>query len=204
MFRTEEPEEAGDPWLGPLLAVRTRMLVLLEDRSQPLRRRLAMVLALARDSQLLLDEDRGDALGSLAAAWQCRIPAAEGSGLFPQGFRFLAGLEVLEPDWPDLLRRAEETESYWDEALLERIAAYFLFRHGLKAVNDGDLLSRIALAVFAVAAAARLAPLCGLAEALGRFSREIEHDEENLRSFREAFWQREELSLDRYWEELSN
>ena len=204
VFRTEEPEEAGDPWLGPLLAVRTRMLVLLEDRSQPLRRRLAMVLALARDSQLLLDEDRGDALGSLAAAWQCRIPAAEGPGLFPQGFRFLAGLEVLEPDWPDLLRRAEETESYWDEALLERIAAYFLFRHGLKAVNDGDLLSRIALAVFAVAAAARLAPLCGLAEALGRFSREIEHDEENLRSFREAFWQREELSLDRYWEELSN
>lgn len=198
-----EPE-AGDPWLEPLLAARRRLLDLLRDRSRPLRRRLADLLELARAAQWVLDRDRAEDLIPLAKTWRPRaqqMPA--GPGLFPAALRLLAGLEILEPDWPDLLRAAEATESGpADEALLERIGTYFLFRYGLKAVNDGDLLSWIELCVFAMLTVERLAAVCGLPEALGRFSREIEHDPENLEALREAFWQEGTLSLEHFRETL--
>ena len=89
-----------------------------------------------------------------------------------------------------------------DEALLERIGSYFLFRYGLKAVNDGDLLSWVELCVFALLAVERLAAVCGLPEALGRFSREIEHDWDNLEALRQAFRQDGRFSLSRFAGEL--
>ena len=202
---SEEAGEPGDPWLGPLLAVRGRMFALLGDRSQPLRRRLWEILSLARDAQELLDDDRAEDLPALAGGWRGEESPASGAGLglFPAGLRFLSSLEALEADWRDLLRAAERAEPpAADPALLERIAAYFLFRHVLKAVNDGELLSRTALCAFAVLAAQRLAAVCGLPEALGRLSRELEHDQDNLEAFRRAFWEREELSLERFREEL--
>ena len=48
----------------------------------------------------------------------------------------------------------------------------------------------------------RLAAVCGLSEALRRFSCEIEHSEENLERLLEAFWQRETFSLERFQSEL--
>ena len=202
---TAGEDEPGDPWLEPLLAVRSRMFALLRDWRRPLNQRLWDLLALAEDAQDLLDEDRTEGLPALAAGWTPRevgVPVS-GPGLFPAGLRFLASLEALEPDWRGLLRAAETAEpADTDPMLLERIAAYFLFRYGLKAVNDGDLLSRTALCAFAVLTAGRLAAVCGLPEALGRFSREMEHDQDNLAAFQRAFWEREELCLDRFREEL--
>ena len=202
---TAEPEEPGDPWLMPLLALRDRMLILVSDRSRPLSRRLTELLLLAQDAQLLLDEDRGEALAGLAAAWCPPSPArmSAGPGLFPAALRFLGTLEILEPDWQDLLAAGEAASVPAEDALLERIACYFLFRYALKAVNDGDLFSRVGLCVFAVLVSERLAAVCGLPEALGRFSRELEHSEENLKAFQDAFWSREDLSPDRLLEELS-
>ena len=78
---------------------------------------------------------------------------------------------------------------------------YFAFRYLLKAVNDGDLLSRAELVVFAVLTVERLAPVCGLPEALRRFSAEIEHDNDNLDALLEAF-RVETLSLNRLLAEL--
>lgn len=198
-------DEPGDPWLEPLLAVRNRMLALLGDRHRPLGARLWDLLALAEDAQNLLDGDAAEGLPALAAGWAPREigEAASGPGLFPAGLRFLASLEALEPDWRDLLRAAETAEpANTDPALLERITASFLFRYGLKAVNDGDLQSRTALCVFAVLTVERLAGVCGLPEALGRFSREMEHDQDNLKAFQRAFWEREELSRERFREAL--
>ena len=197
--------EEGDPWLLPLLAVRERMFRILADRSRPLRRRLAEVLDLALAAQALLEEDRAEALPALAAAWSPAGAAPEtGSGLFPEALDLLGELEILEPDWPDLLAagRSAPPEPQ-DEALLERIAAYFLFRCGLKAVNDGDLAGRIAFCVLAVLTADRLAAVCGLEEALERFSREIEHDQENLDALQAAFWEDPRLSPARFRAELA-
>lgn len=208
-FRTwedEEPQEPGDPWLEGLTALRARMLSVLADREVPLRRRLTDFLLLAWQAQVLLDEEQGEALGDLARTWEPQaVDCGAGPGLFPEALRVLQELEVLEADWRTLLRRGEETSAEpADEALLERIACYFAFRHLLKTVNDGDLLGRAQLCVLAVLTVERLAPVCGgLGEALRRFCREVEHSEENLAALQEAFWQRQELSLACFFRELS-
>lgn len=194
-WETPEAAEPGDPWLEPLLAVRTRMLALLGDRTRPLRRRLDAILALAQAAQPLLDADQGERLPDLAASWQPEEePVPPGPGLFPAAQRFLAELECLEPDWRALLRQSETAAPVpAEEALLERTAAYFLFRQILKTVNDGDLLSRTALCVFAVLTVERLGAVCGLPEALRRFSREVEHDQDNLEALQAVFWEAEAL-----------
>ena len=128
-------------------------------------------------------------------------PAAE--GLFPAALSFLASLEVMDPDWPALLKQAETVEpEAVPEELLERIAVYFAFRYLLKAVNDADLLGRAELCVFAVLVIERLAAVCGLTEALRRFSCEIEHDDGNLDALLEAFAMDGALSPERFLAEL--
>ena len=182
-FETEEAGEEGDEWLEYLIPLRRRMLDILRDRSRPLKARLASFLALALSAQDCLDDDRPEAVNDVPEAV---LPPAE-SPLFPAALKFLASLEVLDGDWPALLEQAAAAEkALQPEALLERIAVYFAFRYLLKAVNDGDLLSRAELVVFAVLVVERLAAVCGLPEALRRFSAEIEHDDDNLEALLEA------------------
>ena len=198
-FETEEPEEEGDEWLPHLLPLRERMLDILQDRSRPLKARLASFLALALSAQDCLDEDCPEELSEIGEA--VLSPAAE--GLFPGALSVLASLEVLDPDWPVLLKRAETAEpGTVPEELLERIAVYFAFRYLLKAVNDGDLLGRAELCVLAVLVIEKLASVCGLAEALRRFSCEIEHDDGNLEVLLEAFGEDGALSPERFLAEL--
>ncbi len=204
--RSADCEEEADAWVPCLLPLRARLLEILADRSKPLRVRLTEFLALALEAQPLLDEERVEELPVLAADWSApEENAAPGPGLFPAALRFLGTLEVLEPDWRELLRQAETAPSAAvPEELLERTAVYFAFRYLLKCVNDGDLLGRAQLCVLAVLTAERLAGVCGgLSEALRRFSCEIEHSDGNLEALREAFWQEEELGLERFAAELS-
>ena len=182
-FEIEEAEEEGDEWLTYLLPLRTRLLDILTDRRRPLRSRLASFLALALSAQDCLDDDCPEDLLNVEEA---ALPPAEGP-LFPAALEFLASLEILDGDWPALLKQAAAAEKTpQPEALLERIAVYFAFRYLLKAVNDGDLLSRAELVVFAMLTVERLASVCGLPEALRRLSAEIEHDDDNLDALLEA------------------
>ena len=198
-FETEEPEEDGDEWLTYLLPLRERMLDLLRDRNRPLKSRLASFLTLALAAQDCLDDDCPEELPEV----EPDAPHPAGEGLFPGALSFLGTLEVLDPDWPALLKQAETAEpGTAPEELLERIAVYFAFRYLLKAVNDGDLLGRAELVVFAVLTVERLAGLCGLAEALRRFSCEIEHDDGNLEALLEAFTADDTLSPERFLAEL--
>ena len=230
-FETEEPKEDGDEWLEYLISLRERMLDILADRSRPVKARLASFLALALSAQNCLDDDCPE---SLPETGEAALHPAE-DGLFPGALSFLTSLEILESDWPALLKQAETVEpGTVPEALLERIAAYFAFRYLLKAVNDGDLLGRAELCVLAVLVIEKLAAVCegfpsrpgetvvmgrggarkrkeetpkdgpdrsglcadeGLAEALRRFSCEIEHDEGNLDALLEAFRREEAFSL---------
>lgn len=196
-FETEETEEEGDEWLTYLLPLRTRLLDILTDRSRPLVARLLSFLSLALSAQACLDDDRPE---DMMHAEEAALPPAEGP-LFPAALDFLASLEALDGDWPALLKQAAAEKTPQPEALLERIATYFAFRYLLKAVNDGDLLSRAELVVFAVLVVERLAPVCGLPEALRRFSAEIEHDDDNLDALLDAF-RMETLSLGRLLAEL--
>ena len=204
--RTDDtPAEAGDEWLTWLLPLRERMLALLQNRTCPLNARLRDILLLAQGVQERLDTEDEDALPELVEGpLPAHSAAPETTGLFPYALQFLETLEVLEPDWRDLLHQGEAAEpAPVSEALLERIAAYFLFHYILKAVNDGDVLGQTQLCIFAVLTIRRLAAVCGPAEALRRFSCEIEHDEENLSALRDGFWVQEELSPTHFYAELS-
>lgn len=155
--------------------------------------------------EVLTFREREEGLPGLVGGWQPgnSTGAVPGPGLFPEALSALLELEVLEPDWPGLLKRAETAETAAvEETLLERAAVYFLFRYILKSVNDGDVLGRAEFCVLAVLTVERLAAVCGLSEALRRFSCEIEHSEENLERLLEAFWQRETFSLERFQSEL--
>lgn len=196
-----EPAETGDDWLDWLVPLRDHLLDLLRDRSQPLKARLRAFLLTAYEAQSLLDNEDMEGLAAFCAAPQT-IPADFGgsAGSWEPAVRqYLQDLEILEPDWRDLLDRwAGEPPVPFapqEPEKLERIAVYFAFRHLLKAVNDGDLLGRAQFCVLGVLTADRLSRLAGLPEALRLFSREIEHDEDNLTALLEAFWQRPELSL---------
>ena len=194
-----EQSDGEDEWLTYLLPLRQRMLGILTDRSRPLKARMASFLALALAAQGCLDEDCPEALPQ---AEETGLPPVE-EGVFPGALRLLASLEVLDPDWRDLLRQAEAAEpDAAPEVLLERIAVYFAFRYLLKAVNDGDLLGRAKLCVLAVLVVERLAAVCGLAEGLRRFSCEIEHDDGNLDALLEAFRWEEALSPGAFLVEL--
>ena len=203
-LETDEPEEEGDPWLEGLLPLRARMLNLLADRTVSLCQRLREFLLLASRAQQYLDEDESEALPALAENWRRGEDAVEGeANLFPDALRVLGSMEILEPDWKDLLQKAETVEPAEQPApLLERIAVYFAFRYLLKCVNDGDLLSRAQLVVLAVLVVERLAAVCGLAEALRRFSCEMEHSQENLETLQDALCYNESLSVSRFLEEL--
>lgn len=197
-------EGPGDALLPGLVAVRERLLAELGDRARPLRRRMASCLVLADAAQQLLEEGRISDLPALARTWrELPTPTKTSPRLFPGALHLLESLEILDAEWVSLLRAAETAETpRCRDTVLERMAVYFLFRYLLKAVNDGDLLSQMQFVVLAVLTVERLAPVCGLSDALRGFSREIEHSQSNLKALQEAFWQ-EAFSAQAFLNELS-
>ena len=195
-FQTDEPTEECDEWIQYLLPLRQKMLELLCDRTQPLSLRLQHFLSLAMAAQTCFDEEQPEAILSLLSQpVPCLMPQETSPSPFPAALLVLTELEPLESDWHPLVHNAISAASANVSAsLLERIAVYFAFRYLLKSVNDGDLLGRAQLVLYAVCVIRRLAGLCGLSEALRRFSCEIEHNEENLDALLDALRWQEELS----------
>jgi len=205
----EPPFDGVGELLPGLTASRKAALELLGDGMLPLWTRLGTLLDYAAALQDLMDEGRLDELARCPipeGQGQAEPGALRAQAV--RLLEFLAGLEPLRPQWPVLLnKRAAELsalspEDYaalardYDKARpewgphLERLAQALLFRHWPKAVNDGDLYGR---AVFAAASCAALYHLgllawketgcfSGFDECLlwARFSREVEHDEENF------------------------
>lgn len=207
-IETGETGEEGDDWLPYLVPFRRRLFALLQDRGRPLRARLAdfLTLCLLGDAVLTdaeLDGTAPEALLTLeGGTLEGELPE---EGIFPAGFRLLASLEVLEPNWRDVLRKAETVAPVpQDEALLERVAVYFAYRSILKCVNDGDLLGRGLYTVFLTLAAERIAAVRGLGEALRRLSREVEHDADNVEALLAAFRGGADFDVGRFLRELRN
>jgi|GEM_PF-67151 len=208
-FRVTCSNEAGepaDPWLESLLICRERTFAILQDRSRPLHERLTELLLLADSAQALLDLDAAEELPALCREWKTPVlPEPTVEGLFPQGWAVLEGLEILGEDWRDLLRQVKTAPAADDSCpdwALERITSYLLFRYFLKAVGDGDLLSKVELAVFSAVVLRRLEGLVGLEEALRLWCREIEHCEENLDALQTAFCTNASMSLKHVLSEL--
>lgn len=189
--------EAPDPLLLPLLSARETALGLLRAKA-PLPQRLQAILLFANDLQNALDEGDPAALAPVCEAYAGGFPALKNVPLPPRReslrkvLSCLEKLEILQADWPGLLSAAAAQSAPPpppDEAG-GRCAAYFLYRHWLRALNDGDLLSWCELAVMGTAVAGAMSPLMGggFQESFRRFCLEVEHSQPNLDALQDALW----------------
>jgi len=212
----EPPFEGVDgELLSGLTASRGTALEQLSERAASLWSRLGKLMDYAAALQELVDEGRFDEMAGCpfpeGRDWEKEgTLCGQAVGLLD----FLASMEPLRPQWPLLLKkRAKELGALTDEEYtaltrdyacarpqwevhLERLAQALLFRHWPKTVNDGELYGR---AGFAAAACVVMYHLSMLAwredenfssadECLlwAQFSREIEHDEDNLQRILEV------------------
>lgn len=130
--------------------------------------------------------------------------------LVPELFSCLYELEHLREDWPELLRETDailyqngkehykkvNTEfSQWKqenevEIHLEQLLVYFIFTYFTGAVYDGEVFSKVQTSIFCVLMIEELwkarwkrngeLDRAEMTELLHRFSREVEHSDENL------------------------
>lgn len=202
---TRLPEEAGggeaDELLFPMLKARQVALGLLRGE-EPLFRQLQALLLFGNEVQNALDGGDMGALEGVFDLYSEGLPLLEGVKLPPRGavlaqmLEVLAGLEALQPQWGELLA-AGKARLAAGEILPaptgegeHRAAEYFLYRHWLRCLNDGDVLTWCELAVAGVAVCAALAEVDGpgFAEVLRRFCLEVEHSQPNLDALQNALW----------------
>lgn len=198
---SETAAEEADELLFPMLKARQVALDLLRGE-EPLFRRLQALLLFGNEVQNALDGGDMGALEEVFDLYSEALPLLEGVKLPPRGavlaqmLEVLAGLETLQPEWEDLLS-AGKARLAAGEILPSpagegerRAAEYFLYRHWLRCLNDGDVLTWCELAVAGVAVCAALADVDGLgfAEVLRRFCLEVEHSQPNLDALQDALW----------------
>ena len=177
--RDDRPPEPNDldalRYLG-LRVLRTKAISLLEQDA-PLPDLLRRLLSLGRRAQACLDAGEDDQLRMLEADAAEPLQSVDDNLLYSN----YVNLEILRPDWPELLSRPRLGPG--DEHCAARYATYHLFRWLLKAVEDAQVLPRVRSAVWGALClerltAARIPP----ETALYRYCREIEHNEDNLRA----------------------
>ncbi len=125
-------------------------------------------------------------------------------------------LEILTPEWGELLREAEQ----WQDPLpplpqtdmARNLAEEYLYRYWLQAVNDDDCLSRMALLAVNYLVVRRLAQVKlaktgelttnDLLRLFQLYAKEVEHDEVNREALLEALAEDEALTAERLAEML--
>lgn len=193
-----EPKEAS-PLLAPLLSARQTALELLHTGEASLLQRLQAMLLFANEVQVLLDEEQAGAIPELCAFYAGEFPLLEGVDLpsrreaLRKCLDILEGLAPLQSRWRPLLAAGRERldrPSLPPPGMGERSAAYFLYRHWLRGVWDGDILSWAQFAVLGTAVSALLAPVLeeGFPEAFRLFCLELEHSEANMAAIQDALW----------------
>ena len=180
-----------------LLATRSRALALLEERDLSPAQRLTLLLLYGYQAQGQLDGDEATEFDIPNALESAREFARAGS--IRQIADFFAGLEILQPDWTELLAQAEP------QILREQcipLARYLVQRYWLQAVCDYDLACRVKFAVV----------LCLLVNSLPgdfpvnaqRCSKEIENNADNVDALLDAAYAHRAFTDDRILGLLEN
>lgn len=198
--------EASPDLLEPLLMARKTAFSLLRREGVSLGERLQALLLFANEVQVLLEEDREEELPKLCQIYGEEFPLLDPAVLPDRGEVLLRCLEILEDceilnrEWRDLLTRGREEACAFPQSPLPELQArragdYFLYRHWLRAVWDGDLVSWAEFAVLGVAVTVLLAGFWegGFPGVFRLFCEELEHNAENLDRLQTAF--QEELTL---------
>ena len=162
-----------------LKSTRTKMLSILSDNSRPIGEVLALALLYGCQAQSELDGAEQMPFDPESCLETIRAMAKPGD--LAAVTDFFLGLEILTPDWKQLLQTPEQGS--WDSRTLA-LARYLVERYWLQAISDFDLYSRAKFVVIA----------CLLVKYLGGdilrtaqlFSKEIENSAENVEALLEA------------------
>lgn len=194
--------EESPSLLEPLLTARETALGLLKVEEATLGQRLQALLLFANEVQVLLDDDRADDIPGLCAVYGEEFPLLEPDALpdsaevMGEALKVLQGLEILRPQWGELLAAGRREldkggpSSPPPQKQGERAAAYFLYRHWLRGVWDGDVLTWAGFAALGVALSALLGSIHpeGFPGAFRQLCEELEHNEDNMNAMQEALW----------------
>ena len=162
-----------------LLSTRQRMFSILSDTTRSIPETLALALLYGYQAQGELDgaeQQSFDATATLAEAKNLAKP-----GNYQDILDFFLDLELLTPDWENLLQNPQKGD--WEPRHLA-MARYLTHRYWLQAVSDYDLYSRVKFIVLS----------CLLVKHLGGdtlrtaqlFSKEIENDGDNVEAILEG------------------
>ena len=180
-------EETDDPitytdidaaWFFHLHRARSTALELVQDRSLTIGERMRRLLALASE----LDGEREEDCAQ--------------KNILPAYRKKLAALEILTPQWRDLLGQKGGAPYPEKEMapLLEKVLVYDVFRFFLRGVYDGRALPWAKYAVFHALVLRDLSRHCAgkeeLCEMIRLYSKEVEHNAENQEALHRALCRR--------------
>lgn len=199
--KNEPPFEDIEPeLLDGLEQSRARVLALLDNGEGTIWEKLRTVLPHALDLEGCIGMGEYGQMASIPLPPLLKPDPSRRQGPTVRLLELLAELDPLRPDWPQLLKKRaaqlsglsqadylqlratyERANPRW-ERQLTNLACYFIFRHWHKTVNDNAINSRAAFVCAACAALYHLALFQPGEEAVlwTRFSREVEHDQDNL------------------------
>lgn len=168
-----------DPALMALLQrTRPALLALLRDERRSVGQGLALALLYAYAVQ---DAMEGEPLVFDPAAELAALPPLEGGSLAPL-VAFHQSLEILTPRWRAMLAGARvDCPGPWPEET-RAVAAYYVNRYWLQAVSDRDAIWRVKQML----AACLMARLLPGTDAIALYSKEVEHDSDNVDRIWEA------------------
>ena len=209
----DDGEEA--PLYLPLLDLRDRLFDLLQDRSLPLRQRMANALRLTAAVQGVVN--RGEVPTQDIAPSDLAAEPADWKTVLAAAVAVHREMEVLEEDWADSVAGLASHLDGLDwrgflDALGERVyeyehlSVYLVFRYFLKAVYDEDALTKIKQMILMVLVMAALGvrqwqktgrfSLADQIEVCRQYSKEVEYSDDNMEALAEAFLFEEALSTE--------
>lgn len=247
--RREREDGAFDFFLySALQDCRKVMLTVLQDRRQPIKFRMAKVLALGHDVQNRINARKIFEIEALLERYQRRdadalllekLNGMEGKGRMEDRRALLSlldELEVLDDSWKEQLKIYREflygngdsayeksrtavrelwaqQETNWMDTESEQLMVYFLFTYFCGAVYDGEALAQVKMAVVSTWILRELEVAAqigwGMAQPIDledrariawRYSRELEHSDENLNTMERLMNQAPEAEFNRLLE----
>ena len=184
----EEPEETDDALLAFLLSAREQIFAILQEEGLAVAERLCNILLFASDTQQALDA------GTVHEAEE-----ADGSDLL----HLFADFDPIDEAWTAQLKQALQTPFLQSKKLcgqyMTNLCAYFIWRYFLKGVFDGEILSKVKLAVVSTLV---IAHFCDGADDLGTwiekaklYSKQMEYSDENRELFYDYTYEKQSLSV---------
>lgn len=179
---TDEPAEPNEiiPELYLLLvSMRQKLFDLMCDERYSFDKRLVKMLKFTDCVQRLIDEENY----SEAAKLNTDDFDSSGNLAKPPEFKeLLLSLECLNKNWHIMLSRREDfnCDMTKNSAALKNIADYFIYRYFLKAVYDGDVVSKSGLCAFACIVINGISRGGDIAKCACAFSKEVEYSDLNI------------------------